>query len=126
MYNADSETIKVNNYLESHRKEFNEEIGLALKKYRIENNISSRKLAERAMMTVSYINQIENGSNGISLAKFIIICNALEVRPEQIIENFIYGSKKNEDLFFNELQKEKNLSKNVLEFVKKKMSGYEV
>lgn len=126
MYNTDSDTIKVNYYLQNHRKEFNKEIGLAIKKYRIENHITPRKLAERAMMTVSYINQIENGSNGISLAKFIIICNALEVKPEQIIENFIFGSKKNEDLIYNELQKEKNLAKNILEFTKKKVSGYEV
>ena len=119
MYNSNIETIKVNQYLKNHRKEFNEEIGITLKKHRIMNGVTTNKLSERAMMTISYINQIENGSNGLSLAKFIMICNALEAEPEKIIEKFTFGCKKNEDLFYNELQKEKNLSKNV----KKKYSG---
>lgn len=120
MYNEDVETIQVNQYIQSHRGEFNKEIGLAIRNYRLNNNIPINVVSERSMMTISYLNQIENGINGISLIKFICICNALEAKPQEIIESFIFGGNKNEDLIYNELQKEKNLSKNILEFMKQK------
>ena len=118
MYNEDLETIQVNQYIQSHRNEFNKEIGLAIRNYRIKNNIPIHIVSERTMMTISYLN--ENGVNGISLIKFICICNALEAKPQDIIESFTFGGNKNEDLIYNELQKEKNLSKNILEFMKQK------
>lgn len=120
MYNEDLETIQVNQYIQSHRNEFNKEIGLAIRNYRIKNNIPIHIVSERTMMTISYLNQIENGVNGISLIKFICICNDLEAKPQDIIESFTFGGNKNEDLIYNELQKEKNLSKNILEFMKQK------
>lgn len=122
MYNTDLETIQVNQYIQNHRREFNKEIGLAIRNYRINNNIPIHIVSERSMMTISYLNQIENGANGISLIKFICICNALEAKPQDIIESFTFGGNKNEDLIYNELQKEKNLSKNVLEYMKQKES----
>lgn len=123
MYNADLETIQVNQYIQSHRNEFNKEIGVAIRNYRMKNNIPMHIVSERTMMNISYLNQIENGVNGISLIKFICICNALEAKPQDIIESFTFGGNKNEDLIYNELQKGKNLSKNVLEFIKQKESG---
>lgn len=124
MNNTDFETIQVNQYIQNHRSEFNKEIGLAIRNYRMSNNIPIHIVSERSMMAISYLNQIENGSNGISLIKFICICNALEANPQDIIQSFIFGGNKNEDLFYSELQKEKNLSKNILEFMKKKESRY--
>lgn len=124
MYNETSNIIKVNEYIVNHKKEFNKEIGLLIKKIRIQKRISIKYVSERTMMSDAYIKQIEAGIYGISLSKFIIICNALEIEPNSIIENYILGCKKNEDLFYNNLQKSKNLSENILDFMKEKEDGY--
>lgn len=120
MYNNNLEVVKVNQYIQKHKKEFSEEIGATIRNYRKKQNISINSLAERSMMTSAYISQIEKGNNGLSLAKFIMICNSLEVEPNKLLENVIFGGKENDDLIYNELQKEKNLSKNILEFMKQK------
>ena len=121
MYNNNFEIVKVNQYIQSHRNGFNEEVGLAIRNYRQKHNISINTVAERSLMSPMYINQIEKGSNGLSLAKFIMICNSLEVEPNTLTEGFIFANKTNDDLIYNELQKEKNLSINVFEFMKQKL-----
>ena len=55
-------------------------------------------------MTPTYIIQIENGIYGLTLNKFMIICNALEVEPKDILDEFVFGSKMNEDILYKELQ----------------------
>lgn len=124
MYNSNLETLKVNQYIFNHKKEFNKEIGLKIKEIRISKNISTSDLAMRTMMTPTYIIQIENGIYGLTLNKFIIICNALEVNPNNILEDFTFGSKQNEDILFNELQQGKNISENIENYMKNKKSGY--
>ncbi len=124
MYNSNSETLKVNQYIFNHKKDFNKEIGLKIKEIRISKNISTSDLAMRTMMTPTYIIQIENGIYGLTLNKFIIICNALEVNPNNILEDFTFGSKQNEDILFNELQQGKNISENIENYMKNKKSGY--
>ncbi len=124
MYNSNSETLKVNQYIFNHKKDFNKEIGLKIKEIRISKNISTSDLATRTMMTPTYIIQIENGIYGLTLNKFIIICNALEVNPNNILEDFTFGSKQNEDILFNELQQGKNISENIENYMKNKKSGY--
>ena len=124
MYNSNSETLKENQYIFNHKKDFNKEIGLKIKEIRISKNISTSDLAMRTMMTPTYIIQIENGIYGLTLNKFIIICNALEVNPNNILEDFTFGSKQNEDILFNELQQGKNISENIENYMKNKKSGY--
>ncbi len=124
MYNSNLETVKVNQYIFDHKKEFNEEIGLKIKEIRLSKNISTSEIATRTMMSPTYILQIENGIYGLTLNKFMIICNALEVEPKEILDDFIFGSKYNEDTLYRELQNEKNLSKNISNYMKNKKSGY--
>lgn len=125
MFNSNMETLNVNQYIFNHKKEFNIEIGSKIKEIRVKKNISAEQMAIRTMMAPSYIMQIENGTNGVTLNKFVIICNALEIEPKDILDDFLYGSKTNEDLIYNELQNDKNLSKNVMNYLKKQKSGYE-
>lgn len=119
MYITNPEIIKVNQYFLNHKNNFNKEIGLIMKEARVKKHITAENLAERAITSSSYIKQIENGNYGLSLSKFIVICNSLEIKPQDIIENFIFGDKVNEDLIYIELQNGKNISKNILEFMKK-------
>lgn len=120
MDNKTADIIKVNEYLEKHKKDFNKEIGNLIRKFRKNKNISIKLFSERTMISESYIKQIEAGIYGLSLSKFLIICNALEVLPYNIIDDFIFSSKENEDLFYNKLQNHKNISKNILDFMKEK------
>ena len=115
-----ADIIKVNEYFLKNKKDFNEEIGKLIKKSRIEKNISIKLFSERTMISESYIKQIESGKYGLTLSKFLIICNAIEISPYKIIDDFIFSSKENEDLFYNKLQEHKNISKNILNFMKEK------
>ena len=96
-----TEIIKINDYILKHKSNFTKEFGLELKKLREERKMTAEDLAERAITPVSYLRQIENGEYGVSLIKFISICNALEINPSQLISDYIIGDKTNDDLIFN-------------------------
>ena len=110
----------------NHKKEFNKEIGYKIKEIRVKKNISMEQIASRAIMVPPHITQLEKGINGMTLNKFVIICNALEISPQDVLECFLFGGKINEDLLYNKLQEEKNLSKNILEFMKQKNNGLKI
>lgn len=123
MKNVSLEVLKVNNYVATHRTEFNKEIGNMIKEWRIKRNLSIEEMACLTFMGPSYINQLEKGTNGISLNKFILICNALEINLKEVLEMYLYTKESSEDYFFKELQEGKNISENVLNFMKYKKSN---
>lgn len=118
MINLSSEIPNINQYIINHKTEFNKEIGDVIRQIRMKKNISIDQMSARTLMVPSYISKLENGIIGISLNKFIVVCNALEVRSQQILEEFLYSAKIREDLLYEELQKGKNLSENVINFLK--------
>ena len=120
MENVSLEVLKVNNYIFTHRKEFNKEIGNMIKEWRIKRKLSIEEMATMTLMTPSYINQLEKGTNGISLNKFILICNALEINLKEILQMYLFTKEDNEDILYEKLQENKNISKNILEFIKNK------
>ena len=120
MKNISLEVLKVNNYVATHREEFNREIGKMIKEWRIKQGLSIEEMACLTLMGPSYINQLEKGTNGISLNKFILICNALEVDLKEVLEMYLYVKKTNEDFLYEKLQEEKNISENILNFMKHK------
>ncbi len=120
MNNDSSDILCVNKYILEHKENFIKDIGEILKNERINKKISLEEVALRTQTSTSYISQIEKGTYGLSLIKFITMCNALEIN-EKILERFLYGSKKNEDILYYELQKNKNLSKNVINYLKRKI-----
>lgn len=117
--NNSSDIICVNKYILEHKENFIKDIGEILKNERINKKISLEEVALRTQTSTSYISQIEKGTYGLSLVKFITMCNALEIN-EKILEKFLYGSKKNEDIFYYELQNNKNLSINIINYLKDK------
>ena len=96
-------------------KRFNNEFSAE----RVNRNITLEEVALRSKTSTSYISQIEKGGYGLSLIKFITICNALEVN-ENILEKFLFAGKKNEDFLYYKLQDGKNISQNILDYMKDK------
>ncbi len=114
------EITAINQYLIKHKDNFNFEIGTTIKNIRCSKNISVGIFSKMISTSNSYASQIEHGSNGLSLIKFILICNALKVKPEQFLNNFTYFDEDNEDILYKELQYGKNVSKNIINYMKNK------
>lgn len=120
MNNLKTEIIEVNQYILNHKKEFNKELGNKIKKIRLENGLTLDEMADLTLMAPTYIAQLENGTNGLSLNKFIIICNALKINTQEVLKDFLFVKESNEDILFEELQNGKNISENIIKFVKRK------
>lgn len=112
------EILKINTYINNHKNEFNKEIGIMIKEWRTKRNISLEEMSMMTLMSPSYINQLERGVNGISLNKFIIICNALKINLKEVLDEYMFTDIGNEDYLYKELQEGKNISENVIEFMK--------
>jgi transcriptional regulator with XRE-family HTH domain len=61
------------------------EFGERLKKVRLEKQLSTRGLADRADMDFGNINEIENGKINPSLTTIILLAEALEVDPCELL-----------------------------------------
>lgn len=120
MNNIETDVIEVNQYILKHKKELNIELGKNLKEIRLKRGITLEEMSALTQMAPTYIAQLENGSNGLSLNKFIIICNALKINTQEILRDFLFVKKASEDILFEELQNGKNISNNIIEFVKRK------
>lgn len=114
-----SDIITVNKYILEHKEDFIKDIGKVLKDERIRKNITLEEVALRTQSSSSYVAQIEKGSYGLSLVKFITFCNALEIN-EKVLEKFLYAGKQTEDEIYYELQNGKNISQNILNYMKNK------
>ena len=119
MNNKYSDILTVNTYILNHKENFIKDIGEVLKQERVNRNNTLEEVALRSKTSTSYISQIEKGGYGLSLIKFITICNALEVN-ENILEKFLFAGKKNEDFLYYKLQDGKNISQNILDYMKDK------
>ena len=120
MYRTNQEVAKVNRYFLENKKSFNKGIGASIKKIRCEKKIVIEDMAERSIITPLYISHIEKGLYSISLLKFICLCNSLEVTPNEILEEFLFGCKYNDDILYKRLQAGKNISENILDFMREK------
>jgi len=61
-----------------------DDIGLRLKKIRLEKDMKIAEVAEKANIAQSSLSYIENGTNSPSVKTFEAICNALGVKPSNI------------------------------------------
>lgn len=110
----------INYYISKDKNKLNKEIGERLKQVRIDKNISLGDLSQMIDTSTSYISQIEKGEYGISLFKFILFCNSLEIDVSKFLQEFIFSEENNEDILYYSLQKGKNISQNILEYMKDK------
>lgn len=59
--------------------------GIILRNVREFKHLTQSDLASRAQMNVSYISNVENGQNNISVVKFYLLCFGLGVQPEAVL-----------------------------------------
>lgn len=119
MHYKNNEISIINKYLNDNKKSFNIEIGELIKQEKELRKIKSSILAERSAMSPLYLSQIESGKYNISLLKFLTICNALEIYPNKLLESFLIGCKKDDDELYYLSQKSKNISKNIIDYMKR-------
>lgn len=67
------------------------DIGVRVRKIRIEKGITQRKLADMIEMTTTHISHIENGTTKLGLPTIVDIANALDTT----VDNLLCGSIKN-------------------------------
>lgn len=120
MENKGLKIQNINLYILKEKKKLNQEIGEKLKEKRKEKKLSVSELAGYINTSPTYISQIEKGEYGISLLKFILFCNALEINLLDFLQDFIFVEEKNENILFEILQKNKDIADNILEFMKEK------
>jgi transcriptional regulator with XRE-family HTH domain len=67
-------------------KEINyKDLGMRLKRYRIENHLTQEELAEKVDTVPSTISHIERGTTKCSLPNLVKICNALNISLDQAL-----------------------------------------
>ena len=115
-----SEIQNINNYILKEKKNLNKEIGEKLREKRRKKNVSINELAQNISTSPTYISQIERGEYNMSLLKFILFCNALEIDIVDFLQEFIFLEKEDEAILFNALQEDKNIAYNIIEFMKEK------
>ena len=114
------EIQNINNYILKEKKNLNKEIGEKLREKRREKNVSLNQLAQIINTSPTYISQIEKGEYSMSLFKFILFCNALEIDIVDFLQEFIFLEKEDEEMLYRILQNDKNIADNILEFMKEK------
>ena len=65
------------------------DIGNRIRVIRISRNMTQEQLAEKAGISTTHVSVIERGVKTPQLDTFIDICNALEVSPDIILEDFV-------------------------------------
>lgn len=60
-------------------------VGDALRARRIEINLTQEELAERAATHDTYVGSVERGEKNVSLARFVRLCEALDVSASDVL-----------------------------------------
>ncbi len=62
-----------------------EKFGISIRQRRIELGISQVELGDRASLHRTYIGSIERGERNISLLNIISLCDALKIKPSELM-----------------------------------------
>ncbi|GGE31301.1 helix-turn-helix domain-containing protein [Streptococcus himalayensis] len=71
------------------------DIGRLIRHYRLEKGFTQQELAERAELSLPYINFLENNKRSVSLETLFTILNVLEVSPSNFFRPFSYSYDEN-------------------------------
>ena len=63
-------------------------LGKRIRELRKERGLSQEGLANITKIDRSYMGSIERGERNITLIKFLHICDALEIHPSELFEDF--------------------------------------
>lgn len=64
-------------------------LGDIFKEYRLKNNLTQEKIAEKLGISVKYISRIENGTGGVKVETLVNYMNILGISPNVIFEKLI-------------------------------------
>ena len=64
-------------------------LGEVFKAYRVKNNLTQEKIAEKLGISVKYISRIENGTGGVKVETLVNYMNILGISPNVIFEKLI-------------------------------------
>ena len=64
-------------------------LGEVFKEYRLKNNLTQEKIAEKLGISVKYISRIENGTGGVKVETLVNYMNILCISPNVIFEKLI-------------------------------------
>ena len=93
-------------------------IGECLRKEREEKGISRKVLADKINISENYIGYIEQGKYSISLLKFLLYINELDINPNYIIRKSIDMICRENISVKNDLYEEKDIVKEVFMYLK--------
>lgn len=93
------------------RNELKQILSKNIKSARLSSNLTQECLAEMADISVTFLKDIESGKSAMSLVKFVNICYALSITPNELLKDFFKESFNNSKYavqqieFLNEYQK---------------------
>ena len=71
------------------KQDIDKVLGEVFKEYRVKNNLTQEKIAEKIGISVKYISRIENGTGGVKVETLVNYMNILGISPNVIFEKLI-------------------------------------
>lgn len=90
-------------------------LGEIFKEYRLKNNLTQERIAEKLGISEKYISRIENGSGGVKVETLINYMNILGISPNVIFNKLIINESIKPQITLSE--KIKNLSPRQIDFI---------
>lgn len=90
-------------------------LGEVFKEYRLKNNLTQEKIAEKLGISVKYISRIENGTGGVKVETLVNYMNILGISPNVIFDKLIVNENLRSQLQLS--KKASELSNDKIEFI---------
>lgn len=89
-------------------------ISYALKQYRIQANLTQEELAEKAHISLNFLQDIEYCRSGVSVTTLISLCNALGITPNDILRKFLSTNAVDDENLSQQIKLLSNHEKNAI------------
>ena len=71
------------------KQDIDKVLGEVFKEYRVKNNLTQEKIAEKLGISVKYMSRMENGTGGVKVETLVNYMNILGISPNVIFEKLI-------------------------------------
>ena len=90
-------------------------LGEIFKEYRVKNQLTQEKIAEKLGISVKYISRIENGIGGVKVETLVNYMNILSISPNVIFDKLIVNEKLRPQMDLS--KKASNLANDKVQFI---------
>lgn len=97
------------------KEEIDKVLGEIFKEYRIKNNLTQEKIAEKLGISVKYISRIENGIGGVKVETLVNYMDILCISPNVIFNRLLLNENLKKQLELS--TKASKLSENQIDFL---------